>query len=794
MPTANKNYFNFSGGFNSDVSPLNFPESTSVDEVNFPLRIDGERHRRKGMDYEDSYVSASQTLVSTDAVESFDWHNVTNSSDLNFQVVQTGSTLHFYDKSASSLSNNKKSFTVDLLLRGVDNITVTDALIASTPIQGTYGNGVFVVVGRYIEPFYIKYNLSGDTITENSIFLRERDFIGTRETIGVTERPTVLSNEHKYDLYNQGWTAARVATFLASTIAAYPSNADRWETGVYTDPTTGLETFDPTQIDVYNLGNHRAAQGHLITPTIFNRSIGEDGSRSFEIDTYTFASPTITMTTVDNHNLTSGDLIFTEGNSFSYRIGADCSSPTYHTFDNQPYSVTVTGAKTFTFTIGTMPSWAAWCTQYISKGIGRGVATSNPNDPTLALARPQATTFFAGRVWYGGIQDPEYGGDVYFSQIVSGSNDAIGDCYQVADPTSEISDLLPTDGGVIRIPEMGQLLKMNSVGESLVLFADNGVWAIEVGESGYFTADSYAIRKITNINVVASRAIVFTEGVAFFWSTEGIYIVQPEKVSGLLTASSISANRIETHLQTIPYANKVKVKGVYDAINKELKWIYHTNTSATQVYSKELVFNITLNAWTKHDIDITVGPYVLDINTMNNKGTVDTNVKYLTNVSNTHITFADYTNTSFLDWETFDTIGIDAEAYIITSYEMLDDAMRRKFANYIFCYFNRTENTATADGNGDFNLTPASGCQFRSRWDWADNSVANKWSVSRQAYRFKRYFQPTAGAYDNGYPVVVTKNKTRGSGKVASFEFTTEAGKDCQLLGWAASFTGIPKP
>ena len=794
MPTANKNYFNFSGGFNSDVSPLNFPENTSVDEVNFPLRIDGERHRRKGMDYEASYVSAAQTIATTDAVQTYDWHNVTNSSGLNFQVVQTGSTLHFYDKSGSSLSNNKKSYTVDLLLRGVDDITVTDTLIASTPIQGTYGNGVFIVVGRYIEPFYISYSPAFDSFTENSIFLRERDFIGTRETVGVTERPTALSNAHKYDLYNQGWTAARVATFFASTIAAYPSNADRWETGVYVHPTTGLETFDPTQIDVANSGNHRAAQGHLITPTIFNRSVGEDGSRSFEIDTYTFASPTVTMTTVDDHNLTTGDLIFTEGNSFSYRIGADCSSPTYHTFDNQAFTVTVTGVKTFTFVIGTMPAWVAWCTQYISKGIGRGVCTTNVNAAYKELSRPQATTFFAGRAWYGGIQAAAFGGNIYFSQIVSSSNDAMGDCYQEADPTSQVPDLLPTDGGVIRIPEMGQLLHMRSIGTSLVLFADNGVWAIEEGEKGYFTADSYAIRKVTDVGVVSPRAILFAEGVAFFWSKEGIHLLSPEKVTGLLVATSISDNVISTHLQTIPSANKEVVKGIYDPINKELKWVYHTVSTEINKYSEELVYKITLNSWTKYAIDTTVGPYIIDIATMVTGTDTDDNVKYLTNISGTNITFSDYTNTDFLDWETFDATGIDAEAYIITSYEMLDDAMRRKFANFIFCYFNRTENTATADVNGDFNLTPASGCQFRSRWDWADSSVANKWSIARQAYRFKRYFQPTAGAYDNGYPVVVTKNKTRGSGKVASFEFTTEAGKDCQLLGWAASFTGIPKP
>ena len=55
--------------------------------------------------------------------------------------------------------------------------------------------------------------------------------------------------------------------------------------------------------------------------------------------------------------------------------------------------------------------------------------------------------------------------------------------------------------------------------------------------------------------------------------------------------------------------------------------------------------------------------------------------------------------------------------------------------------------------------------------------------------------QPSgAGAYDNGYPVVVTKNKVRGRGKVVSFKFSTSATKDCQLLGWAVNYLGVTKP
>jgi len=206
--TANKNYFNFTGGFNSDVSPLIFPENTSIDELNFPLRVDGERHRRKGMDYEASYVTETQAIANTDAIQSYDWHNVANDDSINFQVVQTGTTLHFYSKDSTSFSNNKKSFTVDLTTRKVSGTAAATVQVSS--IQGVAGRGLFFVVGKYIEPFYITYDVSCDSISITRVFIADRDFKGTEEVVAVANRPTTLTTEHTYDLYNQGWTAERI--------------------------------------------------------------------------------------------------------------------------------------------------------------------------------------------------------------------------------------------------------------------------------------------------------------------------------------------------------------------------------------------------------------------------------------------------------------------------------------------------------------------------------------------------------------------------------------------------------
>ena len=43
---ADKTYFTFKNGLNTDASPINFPDEVSLDEENFTLERDGSRRRR----------------------------------------------------------------------------------------------------------------------------------------------------------------------------------------------------------------------------------------------------------------------------------------------------------------------------------------------------------------------------------------------------------------------------------------------------------------------------------------------------------------------------------------------------------------------------------------------------------------------------------------------------------------------------------------------------------------------------------------------------------------------------
>lgn len=80
---------------------------------------------------------------------------------------------------------------------------------------------------------------------------------------------------------------------------------------------------------------------------------------------------------------------------------------------------------------------------------------------------------------------------------------------------------------------------------------------------------------------------------------------------------------------------------------------------------------------------------------------------------------------------------------------------------------------------------------MQARWDFTDNSYPGKWADEVQVYRQLRPFFASAGdTFDDGYPLVITKNKLRGRGKAVQFKFRAETGKDMKIVGWTGTFVG----
>jgi hypothetical protein len=253
-------------------------------------------------------------------------------------------------------------------------------------------------------------------------------------------------------------------------------------------------------------------------------------------------------------------------------------------------------------------------------------------------------------------------------------------------------------------------------------------------------------------------------------------------------------------------------------------------------YNRELILDLTLEAWSVYDFAhddmprvhayIPIPAYIVENNTVNvtdslgvivtdssgNNVTVDAqtsvdrttdprkeNFKFLVSqVTGTQVkvSLAEYRDYSFTDWVSFNGVGADFSSYLITGYNLAGDMARQKQVIYLQIFCKRTETVYTLNGSSVV-LARQSGCYVQSQWDWAEDNTQGKWGTAFQAYRFLKP-QPTAPAAGDtflyGDSVIVTKNKLRGRGQALSLYIYSEAGKDMKLLGWntLATVNGEP--
>ncbi len=95
-----------------------------------------------------------------------------------------------------------------------------------------------------------------------------------------------------------------------------------------------------------------------------------------------------------------------------------------------------------------------------------------------------------------------------------------------------------------------------------------------------------------------------------------------------------------------------------------------------------------------------------------------------------------------------------------------------------------------------YTINNQSSLLMQARWDWATTSKSNKFGASQQVYKFRQplFIDDDDPEIDTGYEMVVTKNKVRGKGRALQLRFTSETGKDFEIIGWAIWFNKNAKP
>ena len=815
-----KSYRSFIKGLITEANALTYPENASLDEDNFVINRDGSRSRRLGIDYEDLYnlidSACTEEQIASSMISFYKWDSPSSKSDLSIGVIRVYNKLFFINLVTSNPSNHLLNQGNYLELEGLSN----------SEIQSANLNNQLVIVSKDFEkPYVLSYESVLDEVTWETIDLKVRDIWGLDDGLDADERPPV------YD------TKVWKGTGQVNIWLYYSYNGNTYQVVGFGPDITNYSTdtkkksiskTDPIVEPTHTSG--LAEEGGIIWKYIQDTA-GLSPQHKYNLRNQGWKKTIQCDPAGDAIQVTADINDFYPSNADNWTLGKNTNPTSTHYEKYQPDRLKRNSHSNYQIARGS----------YIIDAFNRGTSRIEEVDDTGAKDLPldkengRLTTIasYAQRLFYSGIlsditdgdnRSPNYNNYIFFTKVVR-SKDDIFKCYQEADPTDPgINSIVASDGGTIQIPEISRIIKIVAAQSSLVVFAENGIWEV-FGDTGGFYANNFQVAKITSTGTFNQNSIVEVNGAFMYWSNSGIYALVPQAATGRYKAESVSLSTIQTFYLGIPTLGKKYCKGYYDEKENRVHWLYndtdeYSETSYVNKYNKELIFDLTLQAFYKHSISSleTDSPYIADfveipayvlnstvtdivvgtekvIVTSTDQVIVDIEVSanrtsqfsFLT-LAGTDITLSKYKNTSFIDWEAADGTGVDYSSYLLTGYELFNDTMKTKQVPYIFFYFNRTEDGySTATGN--LELTNPSSCLVQSQWNWTDSANSGKWGSTIQAYRILKNYIPSGASdpFDYGDSVIVTKNKLRGSGKSLSLKIQSEAGKDMQLLGWALS-------
>ena len=426
--------------------------------------------------------------------------------------------------------------------------------------------------------------------------------------------------------------------------------------------------------------------------------------------------------------------------------------------------------------------------------------------------RFSAVTSFGDRVFYAGLSSAGNAGTILFTRIIEELSD-IGECLQQNDPTSEeLSDLLSTDGGVIKITGCVGIHKLHNIGDSVYVFAENGVWVIK-GVDGVFKATEYSIQKLTSVGIQTSNSFVSAAGAPFWWSQSGIHTLEFDKVTGQGSEINISLPTIQTFWDEIGTTAKDDVRAVYDAINKRIYWAWpDSDETVTAKLNNFLILDIPLQAfipWTVSDqtsntdaivglafysgygsefSDLTVLDAALDtvvnagsdtviITQPDNFATGDPAIVLLIrNGSDNKMTLGGFTSDTYYDWG-----DANYTSFAETGYDFSGDVVLKKSLPYVVTYLRQTATGWTGSPTGGYTPVNDSSCNLSAFWDFKTTAS----STAQEVYRLKyNAVVSDVNSFDYPHTVITSRMKLRGRGRSLRLRFESTTGKAFEILGF----------
>ena len=429
-------------------------------------------------------------------------------------------------------------------------------------------------------------------------------------------------------------------------------------------------------------------------------------------------------------------------------------------------------------------------------------------------SRFKTVATFAGRAFYAGLDSTTNTDIILFSQLIDNFNQ-LGECLQQNDPTSEqISDLLDTDGGTIRIAGAVGIKVLYVIDASLYVFAENGVWRIE-GIDGVFSPAGFAVRKITDVGIVSEGSFVIADGSPIWWSKNGIHTLQFDQTSGRPVESNLTISTIQAYWDRIPNESKNKLISIFDPVNKRAYWAWPDEGETVESkVNNILVLDVPLKAFypwyvedETTDTDAIIGmeffsgfgsaASTLDVVTSAGDDVITSAGDDVVSIQNLAVTgspaiiliirdgdsdkmtMGSFTGEDFLDWGT-----TNYSSFAEAGYDFMGDLLLKKTAPYITTYMRLTETAWEGNETDGYQPDKPSSMLVSAFWDFKNSSS----STAQQAYRFKA--MPVVDAnnllnFDYPETVITTRMKVRGRGRSMRIKFESEQGKDFVLLGYS---------
>jgi hypothetical protein len=310
------------------------------------------------------------------------------------------------------------------------------------------------------------------------------------------------------------------------------------------------------------------------------------------------------------------------------------------------------------------------------------------------------------------------------------------------------------------------------------------------------------VRQLTTSNLNSATGTIRLEDGGIACGPSGIYIFGPNQFTGLLEAKPMIEDTIQTKWNGYSTAQQERVQVVFDDAKRRLYFLVGADNT-TNRYTEMLVFDTKQSAWFIYTFAPSASYGLLSIVAISEADDSSENqkIKCLYQASTGTVQIADFQQSDYLDFD-----GNESPLpYMITGYDNIGDFQRRKQTPIITVFSRRTEtgfNEAL-----DTALNPSS-TLMTPLWDWTEAvqlnagetaqepwdgtagnyGVSGKIGIQSEVYRHIRGFVPLATGDVDGYPVVVTRNKVRGRGRVLQLRFDGAEGKDSHIIGWHTNY------